>query len=280
VPVSIPPAFQAKYEGIKAAADAHQLTAKIAQGVTFKTGAGIDNVSDPGWDRVNTVLRQATDGKTMDAKVFIDTAYDDFTFTGTVAPDSPNSRSRGQTITLNSQVTQVSSSSGQIQVRGIVKNGDREVGSFTRTIYSHGEIHHDYFRINDEFETTGFGSAFYKQQEDAYVAAGIKKVTINANLNVGGYAWAAMGFDASNNRISGLLDEVKTKWQNRYHSPMPSYIPQHMWELAAIRGPGGGEADKVGKYALLNKSWDATKLLTEDSVGLFAGQLYYASRGL
>lgn len=89
-----------------------------------------------------------------------------------------------------------------ILIDGVVldENG-KEVGTFTRNIFTNPEdgslcANNSYFKLKDDAQGGGFGSAFYEQQEEAYIAAGIEKVYVHANVSdgEGAYTWGRMGF--------------------------------------------------------------------------------------
>lgn len=69
------------------------------------------------------------------------------------------------------------------------------VGTVSRTFKPETEeVHHDYLKINDEYRNNGFGMRMYFEQEQFYRQRGIKKVTMQANLDVGCYTWARAGY--------------------------------------------------------------------------------------
>ena len=53
---------------------------------------------------------------------------------------------------------------------------------------------HDVFHINGEGKGGGIGKQVLKSQFDEYEKMGVTKVTVHANIDVGGYAWARFGF--------------------------------------------------------------------------------------
>lgn len=85
------------------------------------------------------------------------------------------------------------------------------IGSMTR------DITHDssgdkvgYQHYWEASETgSGLSSLVYQSNFEAYEAAGCDKVTVHANISVGGYAWARHGFDEDSDESHGDLDGFK-----------------------------------------------------------------------
>lgn len=102
---------------------------------------------------------------------------------------------------LRAEVSSVtpSGSYGQasISVNGYIRDANgRSVGTFTRTMYGDGKVYHNYFRIERAQQGSGFQSRWFEQQLlPQYALNGFSKVTVSANIDVGGYAWAKQGFD-------------------------------------------------------------------------------------
>jgi hypothetical protein len=168
-----------------------------------------------------------------------------------------------------------------VEVEGIVRTADGSyVGGFTRSIYVKlKEVHHDLFTLNGSQQGTGFGSAWYQSSEVTYKEAGIKEVTIYANIDVGGYAWARMGFDFRHETyLIGAQAKLERMWSQRYNTAMPRSTLdslQHSWEIAAFVGPDGF---KLGKESMLNSSWQAIKYMADDSLSYRVGEAYYESK--
>lgn len=86
----------------------------------------------------------------------------------------------------------------EIGWRGRIMDEDgNQVGELMRTLnLETGDIHHDLFKIyDDETRGQGFGTEFIARSIELYVKNGVKTVSVQANIDVGGYAWARMGFD-------------------------------------------------------------------------------------
>lgn len=174
---------------------------------------------------------------------------------------------------IKTKVTGIESTDTQITVRGYVTKNGHNVGSYTRTIYCREKrVYHNYFSINSSEQGTGFGAAFYRNTENAYMAAGVKKVMISANIDVGGYAWARMGFDDTGDNLSNFIRGAKDRWVAKNNTLTTFPKINHIWQLAALKDPAG---HTIGKETLLGRTWSALKMLDEDDPGFQAGRAYY-----
>jgi len=70
-----------------------------------------------------------------------------------------------------------------------------------RIVYNTGGVKHSLLVIPEKLQGKGLSKALFRAQYESYRKAGIKKMAVGANINVGGYCWASYGFcakDASN----------------------------------------------------------------------------------
>jgi len=88
-------------------------------------------------------------------------------------------------------------------VRAIAQS--QRVGSWNRTISLEGDgdyqypdggfAYHDSFTIDGVYQGEGIMQEWFDQLFDGYRRLGLSHVRVHANITVGGYAWAAKGFD-------------------------------------------------------------------------------------
>lgn len=201
---------------------------------------------------------------------------------------------------FHTKITDISSYNDRLEVQGHVYDPDgNDIGDFSRSIYAYGdtiEIHHDSFSIQEVYEGLGFGSTFYQNAENVYLGQGIDKVTVFANISVGGYAWARMGFDFDNSeRLQSKQSVAKSVWESSWKmfksndtDPMP-VMPTftHAWELAAMKSPWDShfpaytdnpKCDTFGKRMLLGKSWEGVKYINPKAISAQVGAAYYESK--
>ena len=71
--------------------------------------------------------------------------------------------------------------------------------SITRTFMGGGdsiEVHHDYFSIDKAFQSKGLSKDVFRVFYEQYKRIGVRYITVEANIDVGGYTWARYGFMA------------------------------------------------------------------------------------
>lgn len=84
---------------------------------------------------------------------------------------------------------------GKISVEVRVYEGEMEVGRIVRSIdVERGEIEHDLFKLRKGVRGKGIGRQVTEATMDLYRRMGMSEVKVHANIDVGGYAWARMGF--------------------------------------------------------------------------------------
>lgn len=162
-----------------------------------------------------------------------------------------------------------------IKGRVLDKDGN-QVGDFKRRINNDKTVEHHSFEMKEEAQNQGFGGRFYKHSEEAYKQAGIEHVLLVANVSVGGYAWARMGFDfASKVDKKEMTDRFKDAYKSRYGEPSKD-VPKTAYEMAAYVGPDGR---RLGKDVMLFSDWAGKKNLSDTDIGYQVGKEYYASKG-
>lgn len=92
------------------------------------------------------------------------------------------------------------------------------IGEFERTIIgSEAEAHHDYLWVDPKRRAQGIAEAFNNHVEEAYKAAGITHISLLANIDVGGYAWAKAGYEWGEEpatELAGVLRRIRQVWDN------------------------------------------------------------------
>lgn len=165
----------------------------------------------------------------------------------------------------------------------IMARDGRTIGSFSRTFRrdENGkfvELHNGYLSINDSDQGQGIATDLYRRQENWAIAEGVEKVTIDANIDIGGYAWARAGFDyastqAAITHIQRLRDRALRKYggegesykffqqrlrdytSDRETNPLPT-----PYEISRL-GYREGMRTWPGKELMLGTDWSAVKKL-------------------
>lgn len=98
------------------------------------------------------------------------------------------------------QVESVSSYPDQTIAYGKIYHPDAgEVGRVTRMLNREDDgtlwAYHAFLSIREDVRAQGFSQAFNAHLEDWYRESGVDRIELNANIDVGGYAWARAGYD-------------------------------------------------------------------------------------
>ncbi len=175
---------------------------------------------------------------------------------------------------------------------------DIEYLTLSRKFTSPDVMYNSYFKISPQFRGSNVATQIYASQEKALMEAGVKKVRIQANIDVGGYAWARMGFGFDEDRNAyGIENVIDRQWNNATISYELGRIQKiagnadfarqiksqlrgkQPYEIATMNFEYEGK--KVsGKDLLLGTNWYAEKNLNPNDVGYQVGQAYYESKGV
>jgi phage portal protein BeeE len=171
----------------------------------------------------------------------------------------------------------------------ILDSSGREVGEFSRSYNRDNDgnlvAHHEFLSIRSQVQGSGFSNAFNGHLIRWYRESGAKQVRVHADIDVGGYAWARMGYDFANEHTaSGILDRLNDEvrrlestrrsasrggdWREEIRQARelllragdrrfgePGYpTPYEISQLG--RWDGAGRMDKwIGKRILLGSDW-------------------------
>lgn len=176
-------------------------------------------------------------------------------------------------------------------ISGNITDADgNNVGYFERVLQvgDNGELEvkHERLALKEEVQGQGFAQAFNRRAQDWYEQSGVTAIRLNANIDVGGYAWARQGYDWADRESA---QEIAHRLKNVISKRDPA-IPEDRWEeqvrqakemvdrlSGRFGGPfyptpyevaqlgrwdGAGRGDTwIGKAALLGSDWDAVKKL-------------------
>lgn len=111
------------------------------------------------------------------------------------------------------------------------------------------DVYHSWFVVPATKQGTGNGLRMLVDSFDIYERHGVARVTVTANLDVGGYAWGRLGFKAA--QPSKFLSTV-----------FNVYVDPDMLELYNVAAAAGADAPSVvaahprGKQLMLKKKWN------------------------
>lgn len=115
---------------------------------------------------------------------------------------------------FNGEITLYNDLLGQTQVVGQYFHEDdpKITARMVRMIHLASDgvhVYHDTFIIDKSYQGRGVAQTTYARQVETYKKAGISSIDIHADIDIGRYAWAKMGFQYAG------VDSIPTKLQER-----------------------------------------------------------------
>jgi GNAT superfamily N-acetyltransferase len=156
------------------------------------------------------------------------------------------------------------------------------VGEFDRFFFPDGEVHHGFLKIDRQYRGQGIATRFNAAMDEVYRSAGYDRITVQANIDVGGYTWAKAGFDwdpdpefgddnhytaqtiihkIRRNAVRPLTHGELTKladWEDSLDGPEENWPTPY--ELAMV-GWTKGAKTWSGKEAMLGSNWYGVRRL-------------------
>ena len=129
-------------------------------------------------------------------------------------------------------------------------------------------VDHSYFQIVKDEQGFSAGKDVLRGSVELYEKIGIKEVTLNANIDVGGYAWAKYGFAPTDDTMGEIIDRFR-KSANANLSIPEKELPA----LMKILEPRNRDAfwalsdSKWGKEVMLGSNWNG-KLDLKDAASM------------
>ena len=161
---------------------------------------------------------------------------------------------------------------GRIMIRmDVLDASGRKVGESVRTIHPPGQarVNHNYLVLDKGIRGQGFATRFNAQAEDAYRANGIKIITLHADIDVGGYAWARAGYDFRSNQTRSAT--VAWAYVQAITRNYPPEVTREFRDLMmsgratpldlAMVGHTSGALTWPGKEIMLESDWQGVKTL-------------------
>jgi hypothetical protein len=114
--------------------------------------------------------------------------------------------------------------SSQINVNGEIHDSDgKALGNFERNInLDNKSAYSAYFKLNKSATKHDTGKKLLAGNIDTYKQLGIEKVTVSANIDVGGYAWAKYGYVPTQASWNDLRDSLERKLGGGSSSAIPA----------------------------------------------------------
>lgn len=175
------------------------------------------------------------------------------------------------------KVTDVYGTRGRVKVAILDAEGNF-VGELKRIFdFETGTVTHDIFMLDEAWQGRGLAAAQGALAEDLYRARGMGSIRLQANIDVGGYTWARMGYDWD--LESAFFDPAEfVAHRLDYLEKLTEGLVSRSEELAQIRAlrdavaagqlptplelarVGAGTSD-IGRRALLGSNWYGVKVL-------------------
>jgi len=133
----------------------------------------------------------------------------------------------------------------------------------TRSIdFASGTVKHDFLRLSPELQNTRIGRRLLAAQVRQYQAMGLRRIELDANIDVGGYAWARYGFrpkdvDAFRRMVNRRVDDLNLNEDqlnavaNALNSPEPAWMVSDLRVMVTYNG----RRVTLGKALLLDQWW-------------------------
>lgn len=150
----------------------------------------------------------------------------------------------------------------------------RKIGHAGFAISPDGKtVHHSEMVLEPGVQGQGFATRQMVHVVDAYRSAGVRKMTLTANADVGGYAWARAGFSFDDSQIFSSMyrESIVKKARNAARRADPATRleirrvtsdPRSSPIDFAMIGHTPGATMWPGKKIMLGSTWNATMELT------------------
>lgn len=113
---------------------------------------------------------------------------------------------------------------------------------------------HDYFKLEAAAQGSGAASQMVLDSLDLYDSLGLDRIEVHANIDVGGYAWARLGFQAKD--VGRFKDEVERQLSKLGANKKFTKQVQDILNTHGVDAPAVIAALPEGKALLLNSDWE------------------------
>lgn len=149
-----------------------------------------------------------------------------------------------------------------------VKDEDGKIGDGKITITN------DLFLLAKRDQDKGFGKQITQNLVAIADHIGASKIDLEANVDVGGYAWAKYGFAPTPANWRGLANSIKSKYAEKL-AALPNQVstevnailnsnsPDSIQKLAAVDFKSAADKYPIGKSLLLKTTWAGSIDLTD-----------------
>jgi hypothetical protein len=149
-------------------------------------------------------------------------------------------------------------------------------------------VRHDFFKLPKSQQGLDVAKRFLGDSMATYQDMGIKQIDLNANNDVGGYAWAKYGFTPASNYthyrsyVRQRLGKIKNgiisqTLRDHIESLSASEDPKSVWGISDLSQHYKGNT--LGKYLLMGSNWEAV-LKLNDKAAMKRFNAYIGKRGV
>lgn len=151
---------------------------------------------------------------------------------------------------------------------GLQDANGRDIGVLRRGIdFDHGYAHHEIFTLRDGSQGVGVAKTVLASQIALYQKLGIHTVSLHANIDVGGYAWAKYGFapkytdwmqlrQTIKDKLSFMIFDLTVGEANGLSKLVASDDPKAIWAIAD---------SWHGKKLLIKTQWEGELNLKDEA---------------
>ena len=120
----------------------------------------------------------------------------------------------------------------RMQIAGNLKDEDGDnIGSYTRVIdLKNHKADSSFFQMEEDYQGKGEGKTMLAANVAMYQELGLSKVTVHANIDVGGYAWAKYGYVPTEESWDTLRDDLQDKLLSGRGGSGGAYDPEE-WSM-------------------------------------------------
>ena len=132
-------------------------------------------------------------------------------------------------------------------------------------------VYHNYFQLASGHQGKGLGKEILASSVKVYDEIGVKSISLNAGLDVGGYAWAKYGFKPKSgvqtewlfDNLRDRLDDlaVSTGVRRTVERLLSDNKPEAIWAISDLNGVTVQDRDgpvPLGKALLLGTNWEGS----------------------
>ena len=127
-------------------------------------------------------------------------------------------------------------SADKLSVEGKLQEDGKDIGEYQRSIdLKNNSAYSAYFVLKKSERGAGVGKTLLKSNVEMYQKLGLDKVTVSANIDVGGYAWAKYGYVPTADSWSSLSSTIRDKLTNdsdrANHAASGSGYTPESWDM-------------------------------------------------